>query len=78
MPLSHISRLFAVADAKISKMLTDPPGGAATYGPAVDVPGIKSLPVDFDFVTADLTGDNRRLDQESTVIGARRSSWSLA
>lgn len=71
MPLSHTTRLFAVTDAKISKMLTDPPAGTPTYGPSVDVPGIKSIPVDFDFVTADLTGDNRRLDQESVVMGAK-------
>lgn len=69
MPLSHVSKVFAVKDAKIDKLLTDPGSGAATYGPALDVPGIKTVSVGGDVFTAELRGDNTRLDYQAGLSG---------
>lgn len=67
MPLSPISKLFAVSDAKISKVTADPAGGTITYGTAIDVPGIKSCTVTGDITSAELRGDNTLLDSNSTL-----------
>lgn len=67
MPLSKISKVFAVKDAKISPLLTDPESGEATYGPAIDVPGIKSVAISGSVESKSLRGDNRLLDADSTI-----------
>lgn len=67
MPLSHISKAFAVVDAKIAPLTADPSGGAATYGALVDVPGIKSVSIGGDISTVELRGDNQLLDANSTL-----------
>lgn len=67
MPLSHISKVFAVTDAKIFKLLTDPSGGSATYGDAIDVPGIKSVTIGGEVSSVALRGDNTLLDSDSSL-----------
>lgn len=67
MPISRVSQFFAVKDAKIAKLLTDPAGGAATYGTSIDVPGIKSVTVTGDINTTELRGDNTLLARNSVL-----------
>ena len=64
MPVTPVktSVVYGAADAKISKLLTDPAGGTATYGAAIDVPGIKSIEVTATTATKELRGDNKLLD----------------
>ena len=69
MPISHDSKLYAVEDAKIAKLLTDPSGGSATYDTLIDVPGIKTVSLTFDLENKELRGDNRRLDSDTTLAG---------
>lgn len=63
----RVIKLFAVEDAKIRKVLTDPEAGPMTLGPAIDVPGIKQGVITGDVNTVGLRGDNRKLDQDTTV-----------
>jgi hypothetical protein len=58
--------VFGVADAKISPLVTDAVGGA-TYGTAIDVPGIKSVTIKGTSTTKELRGDNRLLAKISTL-----------
>ena len=67
MALSHVTKLYAVEDAKISPLTADPSGGTATYGAAIDVPGIKSIGLGPDITSVQLRGDNRELDSDSTL-----------
>lgn len=67
MPLSHVSKVYAVTDAKIYKVTADPAGGTTTYGAAIDVPGIKEVNIGGDVNTVELRGDNTLLDQNSTL-----------
>ncbi len=67
MPLSHVSKVYAVSDAKISKLTADPAGGATTYGTLTDVPGIKEMTIGGNVNTVELRGDNALLDQNSTL-----------
>lgn len=69
MPIKHFTKVFAVADAKIAPLLSDPEGGTPEYGPAVDVPGIKSVTVSGEIETKTLRGDNTLLDQDSVITG---------
>lgn len=69
MPISHISKTFAVKDAKIRKVTADPAGGTTTLAASLDVPGIKSVTIDGDVTTAELRGDNTKLDQQSVLTG---------
>lgn len=62
MPVSHISKVFAVEDAKIGKMTADVAASPPTYAALVDVPGIKSVTVSGDIDTKELRGDNTLLD----------------
>ncbi len=62
MPLTHKTKWHHVNDAKISKMLTDPESGAATYASSIDVPGIKTLGVGGAVNSGALRGDNQLLD----------------
>lgn len=64
---THVSRIYAVEDAKIAALTADPTGGSATYGSLIDVPGIKSLGLSFDITNVSLRGDNRELDSDSTL-----------
>lgn len=77
MAVSHVTKVFAVTDMKIRPVLTDPEGGAMTYGAAVDVPGAKSLTITVAVNSQELRGDNTQLDYDS-VIGAMSGSLEFA
>lgn len=66
MPLSPVTKLYAVEDCKISKITADPAGGTTTYGTAIDVPGIKEVGIGGDISSVELRGDNTLLDSNST------------
>lgn len=63
----RVFKVFAVEDCKIRKVLTDPSGGPATYGPAIDVPGIRTVNISGDINTVQLRGDNTALESDSTL-----------
>lgn len=65
----RVFKVFAVEDCKIRKVLTDPEGAAATYGPALDVPGIKQVTISGDVNTVQLRGDNTALETDTTLTG---------
>lgn len=67
MPLSRVTKLYSVQDAKISPLLTDPAGGSATYGTPIDVPGIQTMEISGDVETKSLRGDNGLLATNSVV-----------
>lgn len=67
MPISHTTKWYSVSDAQVSKLLTDPAGGAATYGALTDVPGIKTAGLGFELNTVSLTGDNKELETDVTL-----------
>ena len=69
MPLSHVSKVFGVKDAKIAKLTADPAGGTPTYASSVDVPGMKTVTIGGEISTAELRGDHSRLDFQSTLSG---------
>lgn len=63
----RVFKVFAVEDCKIRKVLTDPSGGSATYGPPIDVPGIKNVTVGGDLNTVQLRGDNQALEADTIL-----------
>lgn len=67
MPLSHTTKWYAVSDIQIAKVTADPSGGTTTYGSLIDVPGAKTMGIDFAIDSKDLRGDNRLLDTNSTL-----------
>lgn len=67
MPVSHVTKVFAVSDAKLAKLLTDPAGGAATYATSIDIPGIKSFKIGGDVESKSLRGDNTLLDSDAVL-----------
>lgn len=69
MPVTHTSKVFAVKDAKIAKLTADVSGAAPTFGASIDVPGIKSVTIGGDITTAELRGDNTRLDYAAVLSG---------
>lgn len=69
MPISHVTKIFAVEDAKLAPMTADPAGGTATYGTIVDLPGVKSVGMSFDIENKQLRGDNSLLDENSILTG---------
>lgn len=69
MPLSHVSKLFAVQDCKVSKLTADPAGGSPTYATSIDVPGIKTMEIGGDVNTNELRGDNQQLDFGAVLGG---------
>jgi len=79
--MSHVTKLFAVKDCKISPLTADPSGGTATYGTSIDVPGIKTLAISGDMDTKSLRGDNGLLDSVSTLtnvsVKAEHAKMSL-
>lgn len=58
---------FNVDDLKISKLLTDPEGGSATYDAPIDCPGIQSISFEPDFLEKELMGDAQVLDTYSKM-----------
>lgn len=67
MAISHVTKKYAVDDAKIYVLTADPSGGSATYGSAIDVPGIKSITLDGSMDVKSLRGDNQELDAMSSL-----------
>lgn len=67
MAISHVTKVFATKDAKVSKLTADVDGGSTTYATAVDVPGIRSVSLDGDINTVELRGDQTLLDSDSTL-----------
>ncbi|MGW6598503.1 phage tail protein [Streptomyces sp. NPDC055036] len=67
MPISRVTKLYAVEDCKIFPLLTDPAGGTATYGEGIDVPGIKSMEISGDVEVKELRGDNGLLDSDAAI-----------
>src|SRR5258706_6430960 len=66
MPLSHQTKVFAIKEARISKLLTDPLGAPpATWGTSVVLPGAHTLQYSEKINTKYLRGDNRPLDSDS-------------
>ena len=43
MPLTPVTALLSVSDCKIYPLLTDPAGGTATYGTAIDLPDMTGV-----------------------------------
>lgn len=85
MPLTHVTKLFAVTDCKVAKLTADPSGGSPTYATAVDVPGIKSIAISGDVDVNELRGDNQLLDKgavlknvKATINHAKLSFDALA
>lgn len=67
MPISHVSKLYAVEDAKIYELTSDPDGGAPAYGAAIDMPGIKVVGIGGSVNNSTLRGDNSLLDSFSVL-----------
>jgi hypothetical protein len=67
-PITHVTKLLAVDDAKIAKLTADS-GTAPTYGALIDIPGIKKVALTLEIETKELRGDNRRLDSSSLLVG---------
>lgn len=67
MAVSHITKVYGVNDARISKLLTDPAGGSPTYGASIDVPGIKTVQISGNIDIKELRGDNQLLDKNGIL-----------
>lgn len=67
MPISRISKLYSVQDAKISPLTADPAGGAAVYGTALDVPGIQEMAITGEVEVKTLRGDNVKLATNAAI-----------
>lgn len=67
MPLSRVTKLYSVQDCKISPLTADPAGGTATYGTAIDVPGIQTMQISGSMETKTLRGDNVKLASNSAL-----------
>ena len=81
MPLSHFSKVFAIADMKFYKMTADNPGSATSYATSIDVPGAKRMRVSGTVETKTLRGDNMPLDADSVLqdvkVEAEAAKWHL-
>jgi hypothetical protein len=67
MPISRVSKLYSIQDAKIAPLTADPAGGTATYGAAIDVPGIQEMTITGEIEVKTLRGDNTKLATNSAV-----------
>ena len=66
MALSHVTKVFAVKEMKVSKMLTDPPSvPPATYSASVPLVGSQKLTINGVINTKYLRGDNMLLDSDT-------------
>ncbi|QXC59329.1 hypothetical protein KSP35_13045 [Aquihabitans sp. G128] len=77
MALAPTTKLFSTEDCKIQRLLTDPEGGSPTYGPMIDVPGIRQVTLTPEFESKQLRGDNKELDSD-TVMVAATIGWDYA
>lgn len=69
MPLTHITKVFAVKDCKIRVITADPAGGTTTLGTSIDVPGIKKVKISGSVESKTLRGDNTLLDSDAVITG---------
>jgi hypothetical protein len=68
MPLSHFTKVFAVKEMKVAKLLTDPTGAPpSTYGSSVALVGSKKLTIKGTVNTKYLRGDNKLLDADAVL-----------
>lgn len=67
MPISRVSKLYSVQDAKIAPLTADPAGGTATYGALIDVPGIQEMAITGEVEVKTLRGDNVKLATNAAV-----------
>lgn len=67
MPISRVTKLYSVQDAKISPLTADPAGGTATYGTPLDVPGIQEMSISGEIEVKTLRGDNTKLATNSAI-----------
>jgi hypothetical protein len=67
-PAARTTVTYDVHDAAVAPMLTDASGGGApTYGPWVDVPGIQQVSLDPELANAVLKGDARTIARKGKV-----------
>lgn len=59
--LSPTTYVAAIDSARISPLLTDPLGGAATYGASIVVPGVTEITATPKVKTVEINGDNQNL-----------------
>ncbi|MFJ4918143.1 phage tail protein [Streptomyces sp. NPDC088726] len=71
MPLQRFTQVYGIQDAKISPLLTDPATGTPTYGPAIDVPGIKTYEISGEIEVKTLRGDNKKLGTNSALTNVQ-------
>ncbi|MFE0079175.1 major tail protein [[Kitasatospora] papulosa] len=71
MPLQRFTQVYGIQDAKISPLLTDPAAGTPTYGPAIDVPGIKTYEISGEIEVKTLRGDNKKLATNSALTNVQ-------
>src|SRR5258708_6396164 len=69
MAIPHNTKLYGISDMRIAKMLTDPPGGAASYSASIDVIGVTKMLLSRAVATTQLRGDTTLPDIDSTVNG---------
>ncbi|MFJ9754972.1 phage tail protein [Streptomyces sp. NPDC101149] len=67
MPISRVTKLYSVQDAKIAALTADPAGGTATYDAVIDVPGIQEMSISGDVEVKTLRGDNKKLASNATI-----------
>lgn len=67
MPISRVTKVYAIQDAKIAVLTADPAAGSPTYGALIDVPGIKTFEISGDVEVKTLRGDNTKLATNSAI-----------
>jgi hypothetical protein len=66
--VTHVSKVFAIKEARISKLLTDPTGAPpATYGASVVLSGSQKLTLAGTIKVVYLRGDNQLLDSDAVL-----------
>lgn len=81
MPVPQETVVYDVHDFKVYPLTADT-GASATYGAAVDVPGIAEASMDPNFITAELKGDARIIAKKGRIdkmtVSATYGKISLA
>jgi hypothetical protein len=62
----HETTLYDVHDAKVYPLLADT-GASLAYGPGIDVPGIASVSMDPNLLTAELKGDAKIIAKRGRI-----------
>lgn len=69
MPLSPVTALLSVHDAKVRQILTDPAGGTPTFGAWIDLPDVTSVGLEGDTDVKVRRGDGAVRDQRQVLTG---------